>query len=250
MNKLGQWWDKTSLPTKLAGVLLPSVAIGTIVLMIILNSSSLHASFLNKDNDVTGWGSLLTGSAIGIYVTFAILIYSNTSQKKTDELIDKISNQQDQISGLVEDIKKIGEWQQNFMAELKLNRDDRISSAQLKIAGNLTLIIGFMYQAKNLLISVEQGNSDKQAIKESIEGINNYLSDLIESTQTTVENAIDVLDSDFARKILTICHSKPHFDLESSYASQDYSSIKQLLKLVMNVWYPNYTRLQNEKYYQ
>lgn len=248
MKKLSQWWEKQTLSRKLTQVLFPSVVIGTVCIMIFLNFV-FHVSFLNRDNDVTGWGSLLIGSAIGIYITFAILIYSNASQKKTNELIDKISDQQDQISSLVEDIKKIGEWQQNFMSELKSNRDARILSAHLKIAANLAMIIDFMYQAKILLISVEQGNNSKQVIKESIEGINNYLSGFIESTQTTIENSIDVLDPEFARKILTICHSKPHFDLESS-SSQDYSSIKQLLKLVMNGWYPNYTRFQKEKYYQ
>lgn len=88
MNKLSQWWDKLPLSIKLAQVLLPSVAIGTVCIMILLNFT-LHASFLNSNNDVTGWGSLLIGSAIGIYITFAILFYSDASQKKISDIIAK-----------------------------------------------------------------------------------------------------------------------------------------------------------------
>lgn len=189
--------------------------------MILLNFT-LHASFLNSNNDVTGWGSLLIGSAIGIYITFAILIYSDNQQR----IINDILLEQEKL------------------------RKSRQSSAHLRIASNLSMIIDFMYQAKQLLISVEQGNSNKQETKESVERINNFISGFIDSTETAIEHAIDVLDPDFARKILTICHSKPHFDLESSYTSQDYSSIKQLLKLIMNAHYVNYTRFQNDKYYQ
>lgn len=88
MNKLSQWWEKITLVTKLAMVLLPSVVALTIIMMIIVNLT-LHVSFLNSNNDVTGWGSLLIGSAIGIYVTFAILFYSDTSQKQISDIITK-----------------------------------------------------------------------------------------------------------------------------------------------------------------
>jgi len=84
LSKLGQWWEKQTISTKLAGVLLPLVAVGTVLMMILLNFT-LHVSFLNSNNDVTGWGSLLIGTAIGTYITFAILIYSDVSQNQIQE---------------------------------------------------------------------------------------------------------------------------------------------------------------------
>src|SRR5690348_1353534 len=47
------------------------------------------------NNDISGWYSLILSSAIGIYITFAILIYSDASQAKISEIITK-ENERDE----------------------------------------------------------------------------------------------------------------------------------------------------------
>lgn len=42
-----------------------------------------------NNGDISGWYSLLVGSTIGIYITFAILIYSDTSQQKVSDIIEQ-----------------------------------------------------------------------------------------------------------------------------------------------------------------
>jgi len=140
LKRLSQWWEKQTLSTKLSQVLLPLVAIGTVLLMIVLNFT-LHASFLNSNYDVTGWGSLLIGSAIGTYITIAILIYSNSSQQKTDKMIN-------QMSLILNEQKRIHENRSNY--------------AILRIRAYLPAIkaeVGFIDQAVERL-NREQNNED------------------------------------------------------------------------------------------
>ncbi len=87
MGKLGELWDTQTLKEKLMWL----VVFHIIAFMSFLVGLNKIANLPTTNNgDITGWYSLLIGSTIGIYITFAILIYSNTSQKKTDELIERV----------------------------------------------------------------------------------------------------------------------------------------------------------------
>jgi hypothetical protein len=92
--------------------------------MLILHLT-LGTTFLNSNNDVTGWGSLVIGSAIGTYITFAILIYSDASQKQISGIIFK---QEDDFnkrkSNAFKKIKTNFEGTKNIFVEL-----DKIENA-------------------------------------------------------------------------------------------------------------------------
>ena len=119
MNKLGELWQSQNLKEKLSWLVVFHIIAFT-SLLVLLNGI-FHLPTTN--GDISGWYSLIIGSTIGSYITFAILIYSNMSQKKTDDVIEKISTQQNQISSLVGDIKKITTKQEEMIREQKMLRE-------------------------------------------------------------------------------------------------------------------------------
>lgn len=122
-NKDETWWEKLELSYKLS--ILAGIVFGpTIIIWLILIAIS-GISFLNEKGDISGWSSFLISTAVGIYVTFAILIYSDISQKQTTQLLDTMSSQQTKIEGLVNKIDTMTEWQNKFTLEQANSKKER-----------------------------------------------------------------------------------------------------------------------------
>ena len=99
------------------------------VFIILLVSHYLFGVYVFYDKDIFNWASLVVASGFGVAITYTVWFKSKRDEKQRDKLLDAISMQQNEISKLVVDIKKIEEKQQILINEqhsVLKNEHDRI----------------------------------------------------------------------------------------------------------------------------
>lgn len=114
MNKIGELWQTRKLKEKLLWLL--SFAIVAFMAFLYLLNTIFHLPFVVHD-DISGWGSLLVGSIIGGYITFAILIYSDNQQDKIEKLITGVSKIEEKEQERIERWKSV--WGTTILFELE-----------------------------------------------------------------------------------------------------------------------------------
>ncbi|NHI03564.1 hypothetical protein DYY67_1359 [Candidatus Nitrosotalea sp. TS] len=166
------------------------ITVGTIVLMLYLQYYQ-HIEFLTSDGDVSGWAGLIISTSIGIFISLAIMAYSDYYQ--------------DVLSEIAEETKDIALQQHRILQEQELLRQRRLKYAIYDIKNHFTTLLFTVGFVNRLVIEFNKKEDGKEEIIEKINEHMEKIKPAIEAIRSTLYFANDTLDPSLMEEINSVC---------------------------------------------
>ncbi|MEO9308587.1 MAG: hypothetical protein ABI342_09800 [Nitrososphaera sp.] len=112
---------------------------------------------LNEKGDISGWSSLFISTAVGIYITFAILIYSDISQNKMETFLSDMQKFRDDRRIVAERFLRIGleQLEKNIkqIDHERIQNKGKLTAEKIKKRHEIDSILAMYNQEKLLLLT-------------------------------------------------------------------------------------------------